>query len=100
RRDHQVGRQLPGDVGAEADGLQLDELVENVVGDIPQFQIPAAQSAFAEETLGDRVQAEQRHRIDTQRVHHLGERVEPAPGRIDVLLVNFVGNHRQAVACG
>ena len=52
---------LAHDVGAEADARELGELVLDVVADVRELEIAAAEAALAEEAFGRRVERHELH---------------------------------------
>ncbi len=100
RPHHGVGGHLARQVGAEAHGLELEDLGRHVLRHVAVLEVAAAHPALAQEALGAGVETEQRDIPQILLVEHLGERGEAVPREVDVLLVDLVGQHGEAVGLG
>ena len=63
--------------------------------DISEFEIAAAMAAFAEESLRNRMETEQRDVFLIHIVHDLRERMKFCAGLVHIFLVHLVGENRE-----
>ena len=100
RSHHAIGDDLAGQVGTEADRLELGYLVDDLAGDIAYLHVPAAMPALADEALGGGVEGEEGDVRDAHLGHHPREGIEAEVGEVHVLLVHLVGEDGKIVGAG